>query len=213
MCKITYSSLWIIKKYISFWFLSCCFCVVRAPSAGSKIECMFQSSPVLCTCAGEGLGCTPLLEILDLSWNSGVGGGALQNLLGRLQPPLRELHLVACQLTEADSSALGADFSLITTAPPLLWWILFRLFDVLLSGGMVATLPRLCVLDVSCNPQLVKDSNGAAFNQFAASLSQATPLTTLRLQACGLTADSLAALGERLFFSKDAVSMTTSLLS
>ncbi|XP_024148463.1 leucine-rich repeat-containing protein 31 [Oryzias melastigma] len=120
---------------------------------------------------GEGLGCTPLLEILDLSWNSGVGGGALQNLLGRLQPPLRELHLVACQLTEADSSALG---------------------------GMVATLPRLCVLDVSCNPQLVKDSNGAAFNQFAASLSQATPLTTLRLQACGLTADSLAALGTSL---------------
>ncbi|RVE59152.1 hypothetical protein OJAV_G00201160 [Oryzias javanicus] len=119
----------------------------------------------------EGLGYTPLLEILDLSWNSGVGGGALRSLLGKLQPPLRELHLVACQLTEADSSALG---------------------------GMVATLPRLCVLDVSCNPQLVKDSNGAAFNQFAASLSQATPLTTLRLQASGLTADSLAALGTSL---------------
>uniref|UniRef100_A0A3B3CKR8 Leucine-rich repeat-containing protein 31-like n=1 Tax=Oryzias melastigma TaxID=30732 RepID=A0A3B3CKR8_ORYME len=96
---------------------------------------------------------------VDVSWNDLIGG-ALQNLLGRLQPPLRELHLVACQLTEADSSALGADFSLITT--------------------------------------LVKDSNGAAFNQFAASLSQATPLTTLRLQACGLTADSLAALGTSL---------------
>lgn len=79
---------------------------------------------------------------------------------------------------------------------------------------MVATLPRLCVLDVSCNPQLSEDSNGVGFRQFAAALSKATPLTTLRLQACGLTADSLAALSKRLFyflldFSKDAVSMTT----
>uniref|UniRef100_A0A8C7XQL5 Leucine-rich repeat-containing protein 31 n=1 Tax=Oryzias sinensis TaxID=183150 RepID=A0A8C7XQL5_9TELE len=120
---------------------------------------------------GEALACIPLLEILDLSWNGGVGGGALQNLLGKLQPPLRELHLVACQLTDADSSALG---------------------------GMVATLPRLCVLDVSCNPQLSEDSNGVGFSHFAAALSKATPLTTLRLQACGLTADSLAALGASL---------------
>uniref|UniRef100_A0A3P9M7L3 Leucine rich repeat containing 31 n=1 Tax=Oryzias latipes TaxID=8090 RepID=A0A3P9M7L3_ORYLA len=120
---------------------------------------------------GEALACIPLLEILDLSWNGGVGGGALQNLLGKLQPPLRELHLVACQLTDADSSALG---------------------------GMVATLPRLCVLDVSCNPQLSEDSNGVGFGHFASALSKATPLTTLRLQACGLTADSLAALGASL---------------
>uniref|UniRef100_H2LBW5 Leucine rich repeat containing 31 n=1 Tax=Oryzias latipes TaxID=8090 RepID=H2LBW5_ORYLA len=127
--------------------------------------------PLCCFSAGEALACIPLLEILDLSWNGGVGGGALQNLLGKLQPPLRELHLVACQLTDADSSALG---------------------------GMVATLPRLCVLDVSCNPQLSEDSNGVGFRQFAAALSKATPLTTLRLQACGLTADSLAALSASL---------------
>lgn len=51
----------------------------------------------------------PRLEILDLSWNSGVGGGALQGLLGKLYPPLRELHLVACQLTAADATVLGTN--------------------------------------------------------------------------------------------------------
>lgn len=65
-----------------------------------------------CDCAGEALGSVPLLEILDLSWNSGVGGGALQGLLGKLHPPLRELHLVACQLTAADATVLGTDFYL-----------------------------------------------------------------------------------------------------
>ncbi|XP_042369830.1 leucine-rich repeat-containing protein 31-like, partial [Plectropomus leopardus] len=55
---------------------------------------------------GEALGCIPLLEILDLSWNSGVGGGALQGLLGNGRLPLRELHLVACRLTAADAAAL-----------------------------------------------------------------------------------------------------------
>lgn len=76
--------------------------------------------PLCCFSAGEALACIPLLEILDLSWNGGVGGGALQNLLGKLQPPLRELHLVACQLTDADSSALGANFTLMTAAPSFL---------------------------------------------------------------------------------------------
>lgn len=60
-----------------------------------------------CACAGEALDSIPLLEILDLSWNSGIGGGTLQGLLGKLHPPLRELHLVACQLTEADAAVLG----------------------------------------------------------------------------------------------------------
>lgn len=54
----------------------------------------------------------PHLEILDLSWNSGVGGGALQSLLGELPPPLRELHLVACHLTAADAAVLGTDMNL-----------------------------------------------------------------------------------------------------
>lgn len=64
----------------------------------------------MCVCVGEALSCVPLLEVLDLSWNSGVGGGdALQSLLGNFHPPLRELHLVACQLTAADATLLGTD--------------------------------------------------------------------------------------------------------
>lgn len=56
--------------------------------------------------SGDALGCMPLLETLDLSWNTGVGG-ALQSLLGKLQPSLRELHLVDCCLS--DAAALGTD--------------------------------------------------------------------------------------------------------
>ncbi|XP_030612215.1 leucine-rich repeat-containing protein 31 isoform X2 [Archocentrus centrarchus] len=117
---------------------------------------------------GESLDCISALEILDLSWNSGVGGGALHGLLGKLHPSLRELHLVACRLNVADATALG---------------------------GMVAALPRLCVLDVSCNDELTQEVDSGGFRELAASLSHATSLTSLRLQACGLTADSLDALG------------------
>lgn len=67
---------------------------------------------MLCVFAGEALSCLPLLETLDLSWNSGVGGGGLQSLLGKVHPPLRELHLVACQLTAADATALGTHVNL-----------------------------------------------------------------------------------------------------
>lgn len=57
-------------------------------------------------CTGGVLSCLPLMEILDLSWNSGVGGGALQG--SPLQgSPLRELHLASCQLTAADAALLG----------------------------------------------------------------------------------------------------------
>lgn len=58
---------------------------------------------------GEALSRTPLLEVLDLSWNSGVGGGALQGMLGKVNPSVRELHLVACELTAADAPVLGTD--------------------------------------------------------------------------------------------------------
>lgn len=119
---------------------------------------------------GEALGCVPLLEVLDLSWNGAVGGGALQGLLGKLHPTLRELCLVACRLTAADVPALG---------------------------GMVSALPRLSVLDVSCNPQLVQEVDVGGFRGLTSSLSHAASLTTLRLQACGLTTDSLDALSMR----------------
>ncbi|XP_047185747.1 leucine-rich repeat-containing protein 31 isoform X2 [Scophthalmus maximus] len=124
------------------------------------------------TALGEALGCVPLLEILDLSWNGSVGGGVggLQGLLGKLRPPLREIHLVACQLTAADAAALG---------------------------GALSALPRLSVLDVSCNPQLSQEVDGSVggFGELAASLSHAASLTTLRLQACGLTTGCLHDLG------------------
>ncbi|XP_074549898.1 leucine-rich repeat-containing protein 31 [Halichoeres trimaculatus] len=123
------------------------------------------------TALGEVVDCLPRLEILDLSWNSSIGGGALQSLLGNPQPSLRELHLVACQLTAADAAALG---------------------------GLVSALPSLSVLDVSCNPQLSQDGDNNGFMELASSLSHANSLTTLRLQACGLTSDSLEALSASL---------------
>lgn len=61
----------------------------------------------LCLCTGEILSCTSLLEVLDLSWNGGVGGAALQGMLGKLGPSLLELRLVSCQLTAADAAVLG----------------------------------------------------------------------------------------------------------
>lgn len=88
---------------------------------------------------GEVLVCLPRLEILDLSWNGAIGGGALQSLLGNLQPSLSELHLVACQLTAADAAALGKRFffeeTLLSTARfnPV---ILQSVFDVYRRTGV-----------------------------------------------------------------------------
>ncbi|XP_062235169.1 leucine-rich repeat-containing protein 31 isoform X3 [Platichthys flesus] len=121
------------------------------------------------TALGEALGCVPHLEILDLSWNGGVGGGGLQGLLGKVPPPLRELRLVSCQLSAADASALG---------------------------GVLSSLPRLSVLDVSCNPRLSQGGGGGGgFSDLAAALCHAPSLTTLGLQACGLSSSCLDALG------------------
>ncbi|TWW70631.1 leucine-rich repeat-containing protein 31 [Takifugu flavidus] len=130
--------------------------------------CGCRLSPDDVAALGEVLSCMPLVEILDLSWNNGVGGGALQGWLGPPDPPLRELHLVSCQLTAADAALLGR---------------------------IVSALPRLRVLDVSCNALLGQEGGGGGFGQLAASLSHAATLNTLRLQACGLTVDSLGDLG------------------
>lgn len=77
------------------------------------------------TALGVALSCLPSLEVLDLSWNGALGGGGLQGLVGKLQPCLTELHLVACELTAADGTLLGE---------------------------VLSPLSRLCVLEVSCNP-------------------------------------------------------------
>ncbi|CAL8402034.1 unnamed protein product [Gadus morhua 'NCC'] len=120
---------------------------------------------------GAALPSVPLLEVLDVSWNVGVGGGGLQGLLGKVPPSLRELHVQACQLTTADA--------------PLL-------------GDLVGRLPKLCVLDVSGNPLLAEDtqeSDTGGFGELAASLSHAPCLSRLVLQGCGLTSHSLKSLG------------------
>lgn len=58
--------------------------------------------------AGETLEELPLLEVLDLSWNAGLGGH-LQLLAAQLRSGcrLKELHLVDCGLTAADVGAVG----------------------------------------------------------------------------------------------------------
>ena len=58
----------------------------------------------------------------------------------------------------------------------------------------MSELHSLCVLDLSCNPCLAQEVDGGAFGELAASLAHAASLTTLRLQACGLTTSSLEAL-------------------
>lgn len=59
--------------------------------------------------SGETLDHVPLLETLDLSWNTGIGGGSLYFLTQHLYvtSSLRELYLLDCQLSEPDSAALG----------------------------------------------------------------------------------------------------------
>ncbi|CAN9506218.1 unnamed protein product [Ophioblennius macclurei] len=120
---------------------------------------------------GEALGSVPSLEVLNLSWNSGIGGGALPGLLSKLRPSLRELHLVDCQLTAVDAAALG---------------------------GALCSLPRLSLLDVSCNPQLVQESNQDGLTELVGALSHCPALSILRLQGIGLSGEQLPGLGESL---------------
>ncbi|XP_062841598.1 leucine-rich repeat-containing protein 31 [Trichomycterus rosablanca] len=119
---------------------------------------------------GEALENIPSLEMLDLSWNAGIGAGNLHLLTTNLHivSSLKELHLVDCHLSEADAVALG---------------------DALLQ------LPRLEVLDLSNNKLLV---NG--IERLAADLSSTQQLKTLKLSMCGLNQDSLGILGEKIKF-------------
>uniref|UniRef100_A0A8D0AZR2 Leucine rich repeat containing 31 n=1 Tax=Sander lucioperca TaxID=283035 RepID=A0A8D0AZR2_SANLU len=123
---------------------------------------------------GEALGSVLLLEILDLSWNSGIRGGALQGLLGKLPPPLRELHLVACQLTAADAAVLGTDFNAYRPQQ---------------SRGSLRCLPALQELDLSCNKSLA-----GGLNRLTLHLTHLTHLESLDLHLCCLKHTDLEAL-------------------
>uniref|UniRef100_A0A3P8PXQ6 Leucine rich repeat containing 31 n=1 Tax=Astatotilapia calliptera TaxID=8154 RepID=A0A3P8PXQ6_ASTCA len=122
---------------------------------------------------GEALSYIPALEVLDLSWNSGVGGGGLQGLLGNLHPSLRELHLVACQLTAADATVLGSNF---------------KSMEHILSGSL-RCLPSVGELDLSCNKLLAGGLSRLTFH-----LAHVTHLERLDLHLCCLTRDDLEAL-------------------
>ncbi|MCJ8745926.1 hypothetical protein PDJAM_G00135870 [Pangasius djambal] len=119
---------------------------------------------------GETLHCVPLLEMLDLSWNAGIGGGNLHLLTEHLHSTssLRELHLLDCQLSETDSVALAEALLL---------------------------LPCLEVLDLSNNKLL-----GTALENISSSLSSTPQLKTLKMSKCGLNQESLAILGEKMKF-------------
>lgn len=60
---------------------------------------------------GDSLDSVPLLDVVDLSWNAGVGGDSLHCLTSKFHSgcQIRELHLVDCQLTDLDIKTLGEE--------------------------------------------------------------------------------------------------------
>ncbi|XP_062377689.1 leucine-rich repeat-containing protein 31 [Sardina pilchardus] len=122
------------------------------------------------TSLGESLDSVPLLEIVDLSWNAGVGGDSLHCLTSQLRSGcmIRALRLVDCQLSDADMKALGQ-------ALPLM--------------------PSLEDLDVSCN----RITTGGVKELFSC-VNTTHGLKTLMLHMCGLEQDGLCIFGEALQF-------------
>ncbi|KAI7792617.1 putative leucine-rich repeat-containing protein 31, partial [Triplophysa rosa] len=122
------------------------------------------------TALGEAFDCIPLVEVLDLSWNVGVGAGNFRDFTEHLRSDntLKELRLVDCQLTESDITALS-------TALPML--------------------SSLKDLDLSNNKLLVK-----GMENLTSSLSSLPRLKTLKLSMCGLNKDSFIILGQALRF-------------
>lgn len=122
------------------------------------------------TALGEALDCIPLIEVLDLSWNVGVGAGNFRHLTEHLQPQstLKELRLVDCQLSETDITALSVALPMLSS---------------------------LEELDLSNNKLSIK-----GMENFTSSLGSTPRLKSLKLSMCGLRKDSLSVLGQALRF-------------
>lgn len=122
------------------------------------------------TALGEALDCIPLIEVLDLSWNIGVGAGNFRHFTEHLQPEstLKELRLVDCQLSETDVTALSEALPMLSS---------------------------LEEFDLSNNKLSI---NG--MENLSSSLGSTPRLKTLKLSMCGLNKDSLSVLGQALKF-------------
>ncbi|XP_016134403.1 leucine-rich repeat-containing protein 31 isoform X1 [Sinocyclocheilus grahami] len=120
------------------------------------------------TALGEALDCIPLIEVLDLSWNVGVGAGNFRHFTEHLQPEstLKELRLVDCQLSETDITALSEALPMLSS---------------------------LEELDLSNNKLSIK-----GMENFTSSLGSTPQLKTLKLSMCGLSKDSISVLGQAL---------------
>ncbi|XP_048866548.1 LOW QUALITY PROTEIN: leucine-rich repeat-containing protein 31-like [Brienomyrus brachyistius] len=180
-------------------------------------------SPQDLAALGETLEELPLLEVLDLSWNAGLGGH-LQLLATQLRSGcrLKELHLVDCGLTAADVGAVGAMLSRLTglelldlstnqllggafgdlvpqlqDAPGLR---VLRLRgcglgtkDLEMLGGVLQFLPTLQELDLSCNRGV---SGGLA--HLGAQLGGLAQLCCLDVHDCCLTEEDVQVLVQAL---------------
>lgn len=122
------------------------------------------------TALGESLDCIPLMEVIDLSWNVGIGAGNLRDFTSRLRPDntLKELRLVDCQLSETDITALSVALPMLSSLEDL---------------------------DLSNNKLLVK-----GMENFTSSLGSTPQLKSLKLSMCGLNKDSFSILGQALRF-------------
>ncbi|CAB1435835.1 unnamed protein product [Pleuronectes platessa] len=139
----------------------------------------------------------PQLEEMDVSWNELIGG-SLQALTSHLHlvGGARTLRLCGCRLNADDVTALGEALGCVPHLEilDLSWNGGLSATDASALGGVLSSLHRLSVLDVSCNPRLSQDGGGG-FSDLAAALCHAPSLTTLGLQACGLSTSCLDALG------------------
>ncbi|XP_062415077.1 leucine-rich repeat-containing protein 31 isoform X2 [Pungitius pungitius] len=141
----------------------------------------------------------PRLEELDVSWNELIGG-CLPALTSHLQQVggIRALRLCSCRLNAADVAALGEALCSVPLLEVLdLSWNsgVGGVALQCLLAGTVSAVPGLCVLDLSCNPQLAQEVDAGGFAALASRLPHAAALAALRLQDCGLRPGGLEALG------------------